>query len=67
MRSATSPLDAMLKEMLGKPHQKRVRSRGFRCAECDAKLTRDQYRESVHCNSCLEQMDLYLAQKYGRS
>jgi uncharacterized CHY-type Zn-finger protein len=67
MRSATSPLDAMLNEMLGKPKTKRVRSRGFSCAECNAKLTRDQYRESVHCNPCLEQMDLYLAQKYGRS
>jgi uncharacterized CHY-type Zn-finger protein len=66
MRSATSPLDAMLNEMLGKPHQKRVRSRGFRCAECDAKLTRDQYRESVHCNSCLDEMDRHLALKYGR-
>lgn len=67
MRSATSPLDAMLNEMLGKPQQKRVRSRGLRCAECDAKLTRDQYRESVHCNTCLEQEDRYLAQKYGQS
>ena len=65
MRSANNPLDTMLNEMFGKPKQKRVRSRGFRCAECDAKLTRDQYRESVHCNPCLEQMDLYLAQKYG--
>jgi|APGre2960657404_1045060.scaffolds.fasta_scaffold187030_3 uncharacterized CHY-type Zn-finger protein len=67
MPRATNALDEMLNEMLGKPKQKRVRSRGFRCAECDAKLTRDQYRESVHCNPCLEQMDLYLAQKYGRS
>jgi uncharacterized CHY-type Zn-finger protein len=67
MRNAINPLDEILNEMLGKAKKKRVRSRGFRCAECDAKLTRDQYRESVHCNPCLEQEDRYLAQKYGRS
>ena len=66
MRSAQNLVDAMLNDFFGTPKKKRVRSRGFRCAECDAKLTRDQYRESVHCNPCLEQMDLYLAQKYGR-
>ena len=35
----------------------KYKSNGFRCAECSAKITRDEYRESVHCNACLDQMD----------
>ncbi len=35
----------------------KYRSNGFRCAECDTRITRDQYRESVHCSACLHEMD----------
>jgi uncharacterized CHY-type Zn-finger protein len=59
-----NPVDAMLNELFGKPKTKRVQSRGFSCAECNAKLTRDQYRESVHCNPCLEQEDRAMEIKY---
>ena len=45
-------LDRMINDLLGGSRRPRGGSRKLTCAECGEKITRAQYRESVHCEPC---------------